>query len=58
MRTQLNDGVVTIRAYTPGIEQSIVEAAEESIREIGPLMQTWRKWRQSVDSSPGMLLRY
>jgi ribosomal-protein-serine acetyltransferase len=42
MRTELSDGTITIRAYRPGIERAVFEAAQESIREIGPLMQTWR----------------
>lgn len=43
MRTEVSDSVVTIRVYTPGIEQSVFEAAHESIREIEPLMRTWRQ---------------
>jgi RimJ/RimL family protein N-acetyltransferase len=42
MRTELSDGTVAIRAYEPGIEQAVFEAARESVREIGPSMRTWR----------------
>jgi len=42
MRTELTDGNVTIRAYMPGIETQILEAARESLAEIGPVMRTWR----------------
>jgi ribosomal-protein-serine acetyltransferase len=42
MRTELSDGEVTIRAYMPGIEMQILEAARESLAEIGPVMRTWR----------------
>ena len=31
-----------IRAYQPGIERTILAAAQESPREIGPIMRTWR----------------
>jgi ribosomal-protein-serine acetyltransferase len=41
MRTELSDGAITIRAYEPGIALSVFEAAEESVREIGPWMRTW-----------------
>lgn len=42
IRTELSDGTIIIRAYEPGIEQAVFEAARESIREISPSMQTWR----------------
>ena len=42
MRSELSDGIVTIRAYTPGIETQILEAARESLAEIVPVMRTWR----------------
>jgi RimJ/RimL family protein N-acetyltransferase len=42
MRTELSDGTITIRAYAPGIELAVFEAAAESVREIGPSMRTWR----------------
>src|SRR5262245_46679378 len=41
MRTELTDGTITIRAYQPGIEWAVSEAAWESLREIGPSMRTW-----------------
>ena len=43
MRTELSDGTITIRAYVPGIELAVFEAARESAREIGPWMRTWRE---------------
>ena len=43
MRTELSDGTITIRAYEPGIELAVFEAARESAREIGPCMRTWRE---------------
>jgi ribosomal-protein-serine acetyltransferase len=42
LRTELSDGEITIRAYAPGIELAVLEAARESIKEIGPVMRTWR----------------
>ncbi len=42
MRTELSDGRVTIRAYEPGVEWAVFEAAGESVQEIGPSMGTWR----------------
>jgi ribosomal-protein-serine acetyltransferase len=42
MRTELSDGAISIRAYAPGIEQAVFEAARESIGEIGPVMRTWQ----------------
>jgi ribosomal-protein-serine acetyltransferase len=42
MRTELSDGTITIRAYAPGIELAVFEAAQESVREVGPWMRTWR----------------
>ena len=42
MRTELGDGTISIRAYAPGIEQTVLEAARESAAEIGPMMRTWR----------------
>ena len=42
MRTELSDGTITIRAYEPGIELAVFEAARESVREIGPWMKTWQ----------------
>src|ERR1700736_3649835 len=41
MRTELSDGTITIRAYEPGIELAVFEAARESVREVGPWMRTW-----------------
>src|SRR5213594_4261156 len=41
MRTELSDGTITIRAYEPGIESAVFEAARESVREVGPRMRTW-----------------
>jgi ribosomal-protein-serine acetyltransferase len=41
MRTELSDGTITIRAYEPGIELAVFEAARESVREVGPSMRTW-----------------
>ncbi len=43
MRTELSDGTITIRAYEPGVELAVFEAARESAREIGPWMRTWRE---------------
>src|SRR6266567_3487234 len=43
MRTELSDGTITIRAYEPGIELAVFEAACESVREVGPWMSTWRE---------------
>src|SRR5437588_255154 len=43
MRTELSDGTITIRAYVPGIELAVFEAARESVREIGPWLSTWRE---------------
>jgi ribosomal-protein-serine acetyltransferase len=43
VRTELNDGTITIRAYQPGIELAVLEAARESVREVGPWMRTWRE---------------
>jgi ribosomal-protein-serine acetyltransferase len=42
MRSELTDGTIAIRAYVPGIEWAVLEAAEESLAEIGPTMRTWR----------------
>ncbi|HEY3060769.1 MAG TPA: GNAT family protein [Chloroflexota bacterium] len=42
MRTELSDGSITIRAFQPGIEWAVLEAARESLREIAPSMRTWR----------------
>jgi ribosomal-protein-serine acetyltransferase len=42
VRTELTDGTITIRAYEPGIERAVFEAARESVREIGPSMRTWQ----------------
>jgi len=42
IRTELSDGTVTIRAYEPGVELAVFEAAGESVQEIGPSMETWR----------------
>jgi hypothetical protein len=42
MRTELSDGTVRIRAYEPGMELAVLEAAQESVREVGPAMRTWR----------------
>jgi RimJ/RimL family protein N-acetyltransferase len=42
IRRQLSDGTIVIRAYEPGIEGAVFEAARESIREISPTMRTWR----------------
>src|SRR5258708_23729299 len=42
MRTELSDGTITIRAYEPGIELAVFEAARESVPEVGPWMRTWR----------------
>jgi len=42
MRTALSDGRISIRAYVPGIELAVYEAARESVREVGPWMRTWR----------------
>lgn len=42
MRTELNDGFIAIRAYEPGIEQAVLEAARESFAAISPYMRTWR----------------
>src|SRR5438552_12213145 len=41
VRTQLNDGTITIQAYQLGIELAVLEAARESVREVGPWMRTW-----------------
>jgi hypothetical protein len=35
-------GAITIRAYEPGIEAAVFEAAREPVREIGSSMRTWR----------------
>jgi RimJ/RimL family protein N-acetyltransferase len=43
MRTELSDGTIRIRAYEPGIELAVLEAAQESIREVGPSMGTWQE---------------
>jgi RimJ/RimL family protein N-acetyltransferase len=43
MRTEFGDGTITIRAYEPGIELAVFEAARESVREIGPSMRTWHE---------------
>jgi len=43
MRTELSDGTIRIRAYQPGIELAVFEAAQESVREVGPSMRTWRE---------------
>jgi ribosomal-protein-serine acetyltransferase len=43
MRTELSDGTFTIRAYGPGIELAVFDAARESVPEIGPSMRTWRE---------------
>jgi len=43
MRTELSDGRIRIRAYEPGIELPVFEAARESVREVGPWMRTWRE---------------
>lgn len=43
MRTELSDGTITIRAYEPGIEMAVFEAARESVREVGRWMRTWRE---------------
>jgi RimJ/RimL family protein N-acetyltransferase len=42
VRTELSDGTIRIRAYEPGIESSVLEAAHESVREVGPVMRTWQ----------------
>ena len=42
MRTELTDGTIAIEAYQPGIELAVLEAARESVREIGATMRTWR----------------
>ena len=42
MRTELSDNAIIIRAYEPGIELAVFEAAAESVREIGASMRTWR----------------
>jgi RimJ/RimL family protein N-acetyltransferase len=44
MRSDLSDGLITIKAYAPGMEQGVFEAAHESAREIGAWMGmgTWR----------------
>jgi hypothetical protein len=36
MRTELSDGEVTIRAYMRGVAIQILEAARESLAEVGP----------------------
>src|SRR5437016_964126 len=43
MRTELSDGTIRIRAYQPGIELAVFDAAQESVREVGPSMRTWRE---------------
>ena len=43
MRTELSDGTIRIRAYQPGIELAVFEAAQESVCEVGPAMRTWRE---------------
>jgi RimJ/RimL family protein N-acetyltransferase len=42
MRTELSDGTIRIRAYEPAMELAVLEAAQESVREVGPAMRTWR----------------
>jgi RimJ/RimL family protein N-acetyltransferase len=42
MRTELSNGTISIRAYEPGIELPVFEAARESVREVGPWMRTWQ----------------
>jgi ribosomal-protein-serine acetyltransferase len=42
MRTELSDGTYTIRAYEPGIELDVLEAAAESVREVSASMRTWQ----------------
>jgi ribosomal-protein-serine acetyltransferase len=42
MRTELSDGLIDIRAYQPGIELAVLEAARESLAAISPYMRTWR----------------
>ena len=42
LRTELSDGTIRIRAYEPGIELAVLEAASESIPEISQSMRTWR----------------
>jgi RimJ/RimL family protein N-acetyltransferase len=43
LRRELSDGTTVIRAYEPGIELAVFEAARESVKEIGPIMGTWRE---------------
>ncbi|MCA1648602.1 MAG: GNAT family N-acetyltransferase [Chloroflexi bacterium] len=43
MRTELSDGTTIIRAYEPGIEWAVFEAARDSVQEIGPTMRIWRE---------------
>jgi ribosomal-protein-serine acetyltransferase len=42
VRTELSDGTITIRAYTPSIESAVLEAAQESLCEIQSIMRTSR----------------
>jgi RimJ/RimL family protein N-acetyltransferase len=43
LRFELSDGTTVIRAYEPGIELAVFEAARESVKEIGPAMRTWQE---------------
>jgi RimJ/RimL family protein N-acetyltransferase len=43
LRIELSDGTTVIRAYEPGIALAVFEAARESVKEIGPIMGTWRE---------------
>lgn len=42
MRTELSDGLIQIHAYQPGMESAVLEAAQESLREVGLWIPTWR----------------
>jgi hypothetical protein len=42
MRTELSDGTINIRAYQPGIELAVFEAAAESARHVAESMQAWQ----------------
>jgi hypothetical protein len=43
LRAELSDGTIRIRAYEPGIELAVLDAAQESAHEVGPSMRTWRE---------------
>jgi hypothetical protein len=51
MRTELTDRTITIRAYAPGIELAVLEAARASLRDIGPSMSTRREGASDVKAA-------